>query len=424
MKRPGPLPRRTPSSTRLLHTLEQLLQSPLSTPEEALTHAATRLGEVLGADKVDAFLSDPEGRQLTAVGTSVTPLGMKQRELGLHRLSVANGGRIVGAFLSGRSHLEGRVDLDREELKGVREALGIKSQIAVPIDLGGQRRGVLSVTSTHPRYFSADDRRFLELVATWLGALAHRAESVQQKNRASADDARRAAAEELIGIFAHDIGNYLFPLRTQLSQLRARAQSDRRTEDLRSALKAEHAVNQMSRMVSDLMDASRLERGLLQVTPQEVPLEPLVRDLASAFSLPDAPVIVRAERRVMAMADPERLRQMLGNLLGNAVRHSPAGAGVELRIGRDRSVPEKPMAVMEVHDQGPGVPPELLPHLFVKFSRGAGSSGLGLGLFLTRGLAESHGGSLSVESRGEGACFRLALPLVETPRGHPRRRKR
>jgi signal transduction histidine kinase len=113
---------------------------------------------------------------------------------------------------------------------------------------------------------------------------------------------------------------------------------------------------------------------------------------------------------VDALVDPERVRQALENLLANALRHAPEGTCVRLDLRRDRR-PTGAWVLLSMSDEGPGVAPELLPHLFERFTAGAGSQGLGLGLYLARRIAEAHGGTLTVQSSpGAGACFTISLP--------------
>jgi signal transduction histidine kinase len=105
--------------------------------------------------------------------------------------------------------------------------------------------------------------------------------------------------------------------------------------------------------------------------------------------------------------DPVRVREVLANLVANGVRHTPAGGTVTVRgeVTNDR-------LVLRVADTGPGIDPALLPHVFDRFVKGAGSSGSGLGLSIARHLVAAHGGELEVESTGSGGTtFRIRLPL-------------
>src|SRR3954451_10848782 len=132
-----------PSNTaRLLATLEQLLAVEIVDLSAALDRACQLVAEALSADKVDAMFHDLATDTLVAAGTSPTPMGQKQRAIGMHRLQRANGGREVAVYLSGRPYATGRADRDPEQLRGITEGLGVRSVIIVPLIVDGTRRGV------------------------------------------------------------------------------------------------------------------------------------------------------------------------------------------------------------------------------------------------------------------------------------------
>jgi hypothetical protein len=120
-----------------LTTLERLLAIQATAVKPALDEATTYIAQALRADKVDAFLYDPAITSLVAVGTSHTPMGAHQHALGLDRLPLANGGRTVEVFQTGVPYHSGQVDTDQGELLGVRDGLGIRSAMAVRLDVNG-----------------------------------------------------------------------------------------------------------------------------------------------------------------------------------------------------------------------------------------------------------------------------------------------
>ena len=161
-------------------TLERLLALDAIELDAALNQAAQIVAEALGADKVDAFLYEAQTESLVAHGTSDTPMGRRQHEIGLHRLPLANGGRAAMVYRSGEGHADGHVDEDPSELEGIKIALGVRSAVLCPLDVAGERRGVLSAASARPEHFSDDDAAFLGAVAHWLALVMHRAELVQE----------------------------------------------------------------------------------------------------------------------------------------------------------------------------------------------------------------------------------------------------
>ena len=165
-------------------------------------------------------------------------------------------------------------------------------------------------------------------------------------------------------------------------------------------------------MLDDLLDTTRLEQGLFALTLAPVNLAALVQETAELMQSPTAPIEVRGPGEVVAVVDAARVRQVLENLLSNALRYSPAGMPVTVEVRTEQRA-DGTWAIITVQDVGPGIAPEVLPQLFTRFSRGGDKQGLGLGLYLARGIAEAHGGTLTVDSPpGTGASFRLALPLA------------
>ena len=221
----------------------------------------------------------------------------------------------------------------------------------------------------------------------------------------------RIAAEELLTIAAHDIRNYLTPMRGRIALLRRRAIREHRQEDSRDFAALEWSIERLSLLVANVLDVARLDSGFFTVYPRQLDLVDLARETAEAMQ--NGTVTVRVEAPVAHLtikADPERVRQALENLVSNAVRYSPDDGTVVIQIARN-TAEKRNWVTLNIEDQGPGIPAELLPDLFAPLRVGPGSVGLGLGLYLARKIALAHGGSLSVQSPpGAGARFVLILP--------------
>jgi len=182
---------------RLLETLQRLLAIQAPELRPALNQASDLVAQTLGAEKVDVLLYEATKDSLVAMGTSDTSMGRRQHELGLDRLPLANGGAQVRVFQTGEPYLTGHADQDPEQPRGIVEGLGVRSQIDVPLDVDGARRGILSAMSAIPDRFSERDLGFLAAVATWVGMLTHRAELVEQLAVDADRRATRRVAEEL-----------------------------------------------------------------------------------------------------------------------------------------------------------------------------------------------------------------------------------
>ena len=177
--------------------------------------------------------------------------------------------------------------------------------------------------------------------------------------------------------------------------------------------------DQMRFLIADLLDVARIETGALPVDPEPVEARALVEDAVSRFLAGDDrnPLEVElADDLPMVMADRRRIVQALGNLLSNAAGYSPEGSPIVVSAQRDGVY-----LAVSVSDRGRGIPAELLPELFRKFSRGfdrdtgSGVDGSGLGLAICKGIVEAHGGRIRAESDGPGlgARFTFTLPLAE-----------
>jgi signal transduction histidine kinase len=174
----------------------------------------------------------------------------------------------------------------------------------------------------------------------------------------------------------------------------------------------------MERLVRDLLDWSRTQRGAPDpIRTRDADLHAVCERIADEFRERDADRI-RVERNgdPRASFDPDRMEQVVGNLLANALRYAPRGTPVVVRaVGTPSEVR------LEVHDEGPGIPPEAQAQLFEPFRRGGtdDAAGIGLGLFIVRAVAEAHGGNVDVSSAPGRTSFVVRLPReASIPRAH------
>jgi len=175
----------------------------------------------------------------------------------------------------------------------------------------------------------------------------------------------------------------------------------------------------LSRLVEDLRTLALSEAGSLSLHREPTDLDVLCADVATSFAAAadDAGVTLAtdvADDVPLLDVDPVRIREVLGNLVANALRHTPSAGRVDV-IARapagDRGHTSPATVEILVRDTGSGIDPELLPHVFDRFARGAGSSGTGLGLSIARGLIELHGGTISATTPpGGGTEIRIKLP--------------
>ena len=180
-------------------------------------------------------------------------------------------------------------------------------------------------------------------------------------------------------------------------------------EQLRTMLKQ---VERLGRLVTQLLDLSRLESGALPLQRRPFEVRPVLEDAVDESRLhsPHVEVSVSvAEPGLVADGDPERVHQVVANLLENAVRHSPAGGRIEVRARPDRG-----RVAIEVCDQGPGIPEEEASRVFERFyradvARASSHGGAGLGLAIARWIVDLHGGDIRAESRQPTGCRMVVL---------------
>jgi len=241
----------------------------------------------------------------------------------------------------------------------------------------------------------------------------HRAE-LAHAARQEAEAANRAK-DDFLAVLSHELRT---PLNATFGWVRLlRSGRLGAAESARALEVIERNVSQQGRLISDLLDASRIVFGRLDLSPQSVDFPALVAGVVESVR-PGAEaksIILKSDLDGDAgpvNGDPDRLRQIVENILGNAIKFTPPNGAVNVQLVRDID------ARLMVSDTGPGIDAELLPHIFERFKQSDSTStrvhtGLGLGLAIVRHLVELHGGTITADSPGEdqGATFTVVLPL-------------
>jgi signal transduction histidine kinase len=284
------------------------------------------------------------------------------------------------------------------------EELRLQSLMAVPLTARGQLTGVLVLASASRSYGEAD----LSL-AERLGRLA----ALELDNARQYDDAKQAllARDRVLGVVAHDLRN---PLNTITMSVELLQHLQLTPEQRRHQLDViARSAQRMNRLIQDLLDVARMEAGRLLLERDVLQSGTLVREsvelaapAAAAGGLELSLDVAAATPRILA--DRHHLLQVLGNLIDNAVKFTPAGG--HITVGVEAAGDE---VIFSVRDDGPGIAAEDLPHLFEPFwqARRRTFSGAGLGLAIARGIVEAHGGRITVESSpGRGSTFRFTIP--------------
>ena len=295
-----------------------------------------------------------------------------------------------------------------EEHLAVLRALGPRTAMVVPLPARGRILGTLALLSAHPtqRYDGRDLAFVIELAQRAAFAL---------DNARLYEVARRATAarDDLLGVVAHDLRNPINAIHLAAEILQ------RRPDDLALTQQSAQTILRSSeraiRLIQDLLDVRRIEAGHLALerralAPSGVIAEAIEaqRQLAEAASIALRVELPAAPPEVWA--DPDRVQQLFENLLGNALKFTPAGGTITVGAReQDKEV------LFWVRDTGMGIPAEALPNVFDRFWQAQKSArqGVGLGLAIVKGIVEAHGGRIWAESAvREGAKFSFTLPRV------------
>jgi len=251
-------------------------------------------------------------------------------------------------------------------------------------------------------------------IVEWIGACTDVDDLVRLQAELEESAQRK---DEFLATLAHELRNPLAPIRNGLQVMKLAGRDPAGVARVRELM--ERQVEQMTRIIDDLMDLSRISRGRIVLQETLMPLQDAIanavdssrvfieaREQRFEIDVPEAPLQVHA--------DATRLSQVLANLLNNASKFTPQGGTVRLAVRR-----EGEEAVLVVEDSGIGIPPEMLPRVFEMFTQVDRSleraqSGLGIGLNISKRLVELHGGSISAHSEGvgRGSSFVVRLPLA------------
>jgi PAS domain S-box-containing protein len=298
-----------------------------------------------------------------------------------------------------------------EHLRLLRQ-LAPRSSIVVPLVARGEPIGALGMNRGDGRPpFRSDDLALAQ-------QLADRCAIAIDNARLYADaQAAIAARDQFLSIAAHELRTPMTAVKgyTQ-TLLRALGRGALDEERLRRSLESVlGSVNRLAALTDDLLDVGRLRTGRLELQREAVDMAVLVRELAVRMGETldaDHRLTVATEGSCVALVDPTRLEQVLTNLIENAVKYSPAGGEVRLTARAEGGGVR-----IEVADNGIGLPPTAAERIFDPFGRAANATarnlpGMGLGLFISRGIVEQHGGWIRAESPGEdrGTTVSLWLP--------------
>ena len=304
---------------------------------------------------------------------------------------------------------------------------GERAYVAVPLMREGRWVASLFVSDDQPRQWSKEEVSLLQTVAerTWTAIEKLRAEAEREQLLQREQEARDAAEkanqlkDEFLATLSHELRNPLNVILGYSELLLRMPEIDQSPRLAKMGEALRRNAQSQSQLINDLLDLSRLQRGKISLNQEPVSL-PAIIDNAVETVRADATAkginisLSVSDQLLLVDGDRLRLQQIAWNILNNAVKFTPAGGSIDIRLGSENS-----NVVLAVKDTGQGIDPSFLPYVFEMFRQADGSNrrrhgGLGIGLALVRQLVQLHGGTISAESDGpnKGSRFTVRLPLL------------
>jgi signal transduction histidine kinase len=293
-------------------------------------------------------------------------------------------------------------------------ALGLRSRVLVPLQLGARTIGMLALVREQPSAFSEDE---IELGLLLGRVVANAVQNIRsyEAERRTVEELRRLSTlrADFVSLVSHELRSPMAAVIGAARTLQGRwreLNADQRESFL--ALIGDETAR-LADLISDVLDTSRIEAGTFTFSFGDVDVGELVREVVGTATVGQDEVKVTADvvgSLPRLRGDRRRLRQVLQNLVDNAVKYSSAGGEVRIRAQARNGALR-----VDITDEGPGIPYEDQRLIFEKFGRSSGSGakpGTGLGLFIARSIVEAHGGTLGVESIPAcGSTFVIELPV-------------
>ncbi|HEY7848389.1 MAG TPA: GAF domain-containing sensor histidine kinase [Candidatus Limnocylindria bacterium] len=365
----------------------------------------------IGAE-IAAAAREATGAQGSAVGLWDEAAGVLQfrQETGDFR-PMAPGEAISGrAFAQQRPMVTANAERDAPERAAEYRRSGIRAIVSAPITSGEHRLGVLTVYAVRPPVFTDDAVAVVRMLAEQAALVLRSQELLREAAQVRAMAEVTRLKDDFLSVVAHDVRTPLTTILINSELLETALDGDGRNAQRAGSLRAE--AERLKALVEDYLDIVSAEAGReSRMMPGD--LVQIAREALEGMPDQATRVELAGAAAVPGMFDAARIRQLVQNLVGNAVKYSAPTDAVELRIWQADGA-----AQLTVTDRGIGIPDEDLPHLFERFHRGSNADdrryrGLGLGLYICRQVAQEHGGSISVISRvGEGTTFHVTLPVA------------
>jgi signal transduction histidine kinase len=323
------------------------------------------------------------------------------------------------AFYSQQAVFTENVRRDSPSYGPLQKIYGGVAVLVAPITAGEKRLGVLSVYASRAPIFAEEDLALVQLLADQAAVILESRALIDEAARVQAREEITRLKEDFLSAAAHDLKTPLTTLVMQAELLERRAmRAPDAPADLASLQRLKNESYRLKSLVLELLDAARAEQGRLVGERVPTDLAAYAAEVCERHStaLHPCSVEVTGDGKPIGQYDPNRILQLIENLVENAVKYSPGGGPVTVRVSREKRTTEamrggndgkedarEEWNHLAVTDSGIGIPREDLPNVFERFHRGSNVddrrfAGMGLGLFICKGIVEQHGGRIWVES--------------------------
>jgi signal transduction histidine kinase len=375
-----------------------------------------RAVHLAGLAEVDQIIAELERATADAFGAPAALIALWDADRGALRVNNAElPYSLTGVWATQRPRLiqPDLSNMDAPELKGV-VAFTAEAALAAPIATSERRIGVLVVLSPRSPVFANSDLELIQLLADQAAVILESKALMDQSAQVRAREEAARLKEDFLSSAAHDLKTPLTGIVTQAQVLQRRALRDPNAPADRVGLdRLLEQSHRLKNLVLELLDVSRLEQGSLVGDREDVDVGQLAEALRRQERERWKRVAVETESGVVAPVDPPRFEQVITNLVENALKYSEPPAPVRVNVWRENG-----QVRLSVHDEGIGIPVEDQPLVFERFHRARNVddrrfAGLGLGLYIVRGIVEQHGGRIWVDSKpGAGSTFHVAVPVA------------
>ena len=297
-------------------------------------------------------------------------------------------------------------------------AEGVQAIAAIPMESRGRTLGGLLIRFNAPRAFAPGDRSFMSALSRIAAEAFERARLFEAERlaRTSAESANRAKAAFLASM-SHELRTPLQAALGFAQLLRSRVFGPINDEQSEALARVERSQTHLARLIDDILDFARLEAGRVRVRLEPVPVQEIVDDLVPLVepqaALKKITMTAQSSDGLVVAVDRQRMRQIMVNLVGNAIKFTNPGGAVRVAVH-----PDSNRVRFDVQDNGVGIPADRLKEIFEPFVQvddalTRTASGAGLGLAISRDLARAMGGELSVQSEpGKGSTFSVTFPAI------------